>query len=330
MFKWHPQLVLRRLLLIVPLLAMCFALTATAGALPLAPPSPLPPQNVTALPLSVGEVQLAWLATRHQNVRGYAIFRNDTPLVTVNAGIQSYHDFSVIASTVYIYTIATINLEDRLSPLSSPAIVKTPALPETPDLTPPSPPQSLTATAQERVVLLDWYSANDDSDITAYQIRRDGLVLALVNSGTLSYFDRTIQAATTYTYTVEALDSVGHQSMPSNLATVTTAVFTASNLPPAAPALLNIIVDADDDDELVLAWSAVADADLSGYTIWRNGTALADVISTTLTYQDTDVVPSIFYTYTVEALDTAGNRSEPSAAASAMLPTKPPYFLPLP
>jgi parallel beta-helix repeat protein len=65
---------------------------------------------------------------------------------------------------------------------------------------------------------------------------------------------------------------------------------------------------------------------VTGYTIYRDGVLLTTVGGTTTTYQDTAVVPSTTYSYTVDAFDAAGNHSAQSTAASATTPadTTPP------
>jgi len=53
-----------------------------------------------------------------------------------------------------------------------------------------------------------------------YIVRRDGLPVALVPSGALSYTDTSVQPPATAIYTVEAIDVMGQHSAPSNAASV--------------------------------------------------------------------------------------------------------------
>jgi fibronectin type 3 domain-containing protein len=316
MLRWDFRLSPRRVALAATCVGLVIGLIAVTGMDPALAEAPRPPLRVTALVITIGEIDLRWSAVFDENVTGYAILRNGTTLATVNAAAQSYIDGDVKPSTTYTYTLATIAPGNIRSLPSAPAVVKTPAPPETTDLMPPSPPDSLTATPQDAGILLDWYDATDDTDITAYQIRRDGLVLASVNGATLSFFDFRVRPSTTYSYTVEALDVVGHHSQPSNLAVAKTASFPADD-PPNAPAMLTATPG---ESSIALSWSAViSDTDLAGYDIRRNGTPLAHVISATLSFTDTDVLAATTYTYTVEAVDIAGNRSPPSPPATATL-----------
>jgi hypothetical protein len=89
------------------------------------------------------------------------------------------------------------------------------------DVTPPSAPLALTASARPTQVDLSWIAATDNVGVTGYAIYRNGALLT--TSGVVtSYSDTTITSATTYTYTVRARDAAGNLSAPSNLATVAT------------------------------------------------------------------------------------------------------------
>ena len=72
-----------------------------------------------------------------------------------------------------------------------------------------------------------------------------------------------------------------------------------------------------------LTWDASADnTAVAGYRIYRNGTPITDVASTS--YQDTGLSPATPYAYAVAAYDGAGNVSTPSTSASAATPPWPP------
>jgi large repetitive protein len=286
------------------------------------------PAHVAALAISVDQIELSWASpTAFASVTGYAIQRNDTLLATVNSGARLYVDTSVQPSTTYTYTVAAVDALGQLAPASTPTAVTTPALPETPDLDPPTSPESLIATDGAGAILLDWYDASDNSDVTAYVVRRDGKKLATVNSGTLSYSDTAILPTTPYSYTVEAIDVLGHHSPSSNLATVLTSVFKPDS-PPDVPTGLS--ATAVGDRQVALRWNAAADAAaLAGYAISRNGTPLVTLDGGTLSYTDTVTLPAIAYAYTIEAIDTHGQHSAPSNPVVIPTPMRVFLFLPL-
>jgi fibronectin type 3 domain-containing protein len=70
---------------------------------------------------------------------------------------------------------------------------------------------------------------------------------------------------------------------------------------------------------IALQWTASTDnVGVSGYVVYRAGTRVGDVSADALSYQDTsDVRPGTAYSYTVTAVDAAGNESPASNTASA-------------
>ena len=83
---------------------------------------------------------------------------------------------------------------------------------------------------------------------------------------------------------------------------------------PDAPTNLDAI--AVSIQEAVLTWSAAsADADISRYSIHRNGAWHATVSTQTPAYVDIGVQASTTYTYTVRAI---GNNDESSRASNAV------------
>jgi chitodextrinase len=91
------------------------------------------------------------------------------------------------------------------------------------DTTPPTAPGSLTATpdATAASAVLQWGASTDDVALRGYQVRRDGDLRGEFTA--LTYTDTGLQPATTYSWTVEAVDTSGNVSPRSNTATATTA-----------------------------------------------------------------------------------------------------------
>jgi chitodextrinase len=95
--------------------------------------------------------------------------------------------------------------------------------------------------------------------------------------------------------------------------------------PPSVPA--NVQATATAPNAVQLTWSASTDnVGVLGYDIYRNGTFLGTVSSSTTSYTDAPVTPSTTYQYTVDAYDGSNNVSQQSTAASvttAAPPTTP-------
>ena len=229
-----------------------------------------------------------------------------------------------------------------------------------PDVTAPSIPANLSVTNPTRTVtnadgttsviatnnaLLQWDASTDDVAVTGYRVwRKDvsdpaspgsyvqvvqgatGVVaqMTLTTKGQVAYVDTDRTSASTYVYVVEAYDAAANTSARSDEATVKIGLDTVA---PTVPSALVAATGQHGQREVVLSWTASTDDFLvTQYAVYRNGapvSPLARVNGTTVTY--TDVVPAAqTYTYTVDAADSAGNRSARSAAVKVVVANEPP------
>ncbi len=82
----------------------------------------------------------------------------------------------------------------------------------------PSVPANLIATAVDSQINLSWASSTDSNAldshgnpivVAGYRIFRDGAFLATTTATTTTYADTGLSTATTYSYAIEAFDSIG-------------------------------------------------------------------------------------------------------------------------
>ena len=95
-------------------------------------------------------------------------------------------------------------------------------------------------------------------------------------------------------------------------------LFIADSAAPSAPPNLHTTSVAT--TRIDLAWGAASDdVGVTGYRIFRNGSAtpIASLGATARSYSNTGLAPGTTYSYTVKAVDAAGNISAASAAATA-------------
>ncbi|MBI5936211.1 MAG: hypothetical protein HY850_00005, partial [Betaproteobacteria bacterium] len=98
----------------------------------------------------------------------------------------------------------------------------------TPDITAPTTPISITATASGATsVNLTWTAATDTVGVTAYKVYRDGVLVTTLGNVT-SHSDTGLTAGTAYSYTVSACDAAGNCSAQSTSASATTTPATAT------------------------------------------------------------------------------------------------------
>jgi chitodextrinase len=181
-----------------------------------------------------------------------------------------------------------------------------------PDVTPPSQPQNLSATAvSPGQVNLTWSASTDDIGVAGYNVYRDGVKIA--TSSTTSYTDRSVVPNRAYTYTVAAYDAVGHVSTQSSPAAVTTP---PDVNPPTAPSSL---LASPSQGRVALTWTgSTDDVGVTSYSVLRDGAQVGSSPSTS--YTDETTAPNTSYTYAVVAVDAAGNASAPSNSVTVTTP----------
>ncbi|NJM40754.1 MAG: metallophosphoesterase family protein, partial [Anaerolineae bacterium] len=171
--------------------------------------------ELKAIAITIGQVELLWKTPQSAGaVARYDIYRNATLLVTLatsDGAAETYTDATVAQGRIYLYTVIAFNSAGSAVAASLPTKVITPDL-AMQDIWPPAPPEGLTATAFPGYILLDWYGGNDDTDITSYLIRRNGLRLVRVDGGTLEFRDTTVRPLRTYIYSIQAIDTMGNRS----------------------------------------------------------------------------------------------------------------------
>jgi hypothetical protein len=90
------------------------------------------------------------------------------------------------------------------------------------DTTAPSTPTGVTAgSPTASTIALSWTASTDAVGVTGYRVRRNGVVVGTPTGTTFT--DTGLAAATSYPYTVTALDAAGNESAPSPQVTATTA-----------------------------------------------------------------------------------------------------------
>src|SRR6266480_2241121 len=136
------------------------------------------------------------------------------------------------------------------------------------DITPPTTPVGLVATAAGgAVVNLTWSASTDNVAVTAYVVKRNGVQIGTPT--TPGYSDTGLAPATTYSYTVAAQDAAGNISPDPASVSATT----DDTIAPTAPT--GLVATAAGGSVVNLAWSASTDnVAVTGYIVRRNGVQL--------------------------------------------------------
>jgi uncharacterized delta-60 repeat protein len=234
---------------------------------------PTAPAGLTAtFNPTTNAIELSWTAaTDDVAVTGYRIFRDGGLINTVNvttfsdAGVSGTHSYQVTA-------IDAAGNESALSNVASATVVGG-------DITPPTAPTALTATANlaTSTIELSWTASTDDVGVTGYRVFRDNGTTP-ISTVTGTTFNDSNQLGT-HVYTVAAVDAAGNQSPLSNSATATITI-------PEGSTLANLTVNPT---------TVTAPATSTG-TVTLNGAAPAGGVVVTLRSSDTKkatVPPSV-------------------------------------
>jgi chitodextrinase len=170
--------------------------------------------------------------------------------------------------------------------------------PQTGDVTAPSIPQNVVATAVNAGrVDLSWTASTDDFGVAGYQIFRNGSPLNTTTA--TSYTDSTCQPSTLYSYVIVAFDSAGNSSASSNAAVATTPA-NAAPVWQSVPAQTLIV----GNSYLLTLTSFCSDADLDTLTFTVTaGTLPTGVTLSGTRLQGTPTTAGETPTVTVQAAD---------------------------
>lgn len=172
---------------------------------------PTEPTSVAADAISPVAIDVSWVASFDESgIDSYRIFR-DGSLIATQSGVR-YSDAALAPSANYCYRISAVDGAGNESIQSAEACATTLA-----DTANPSIPQQVSAAYSTEngvpVVSVTWSPSVDDGAVAGYTVLRDGTDVG--GTSTPGYADSSVQADTTYCYTIVATDTAGKDSGPS-------------------------------------------------------------------------------------------------------------------
>jgi len=196
------------------------------------------------------------------------------------------------------------------------------------DTAAPSTPMSVRPLlAGDGDIVVVWEPSIDNIGVNAYQVFRDGTLIATTPFPV--YTDSGLTAGTAYSYAIVALDAAGNESSASTLET-SEPLGTVDSVAPPAPDAVTLIPT---NNSIDVSWQHSDISDVSSFNVLRGaaGATTSLLRSVTSTFLlDADVLAGTEYCYQVQAVDGAGNESTPSAimctatTGSVVVPTTPP------
>ena len=264
--------------------------------------------------LSVSEVSEAgatlwWVPSHPGSARiiGYRVYR-DGALLGQSTG-DSMRLTHLSALRTYQIVVGAVDAKHREGP-------RTPAFALTTSHTPPEGPALISALrVTDTSATLAWQAGVASSGrLVGYLLFQDGVPERVVNGQTATV---TLASDRHYSFTVRALDSYGYLSDPAP----EVAVFT-THTPPSTPADLHATEVTS--QSVTLAWSpsTPVSGEIVGYRLFRDEVPIGQTSTTGMTLAD--LAPSTSYRITVEAVDSLGAISAPTAPLTVETSDPPP------
>ncbi len=268
--------------------------------------APTVPAGLAASAVTSAGFTLSWTASS-DNVAAtaYEVFRGSTSLGTTAATTM---DIAAVApGATHSMKVRARDAAGNWSALSAAFAVIA-----FDDLTPPSVPGGLAATAVAyHGFTLTWNASVDDVAVTAYEVLQNGVSRGLSAIPTFQVSGLAIHTA--YAMTVRARDATGNWSALSPTLTVITAADTIAPSAPTALASRNL-----KPGGFTVEWTAAADdVAVTGYEVFLNGVSRG--ITTSTTFELTGLAPGPAHVVTVRARDAAGNWSVAGPALTVAL-----------
>ncbi|OXM87400.1 fibronectin type III domain-containing protein [Paenibacillus rigui] len=177
------------------------------------------------------------------------------------------------------------------------------------DIVPPTAPLNLVAVIKPTSKSLNWKASVDNVGVSEYVIYNGSTLVATNTNGETTYILGDLPEGTSYSFHVVAKDATGNISLSSNI--VTGVVDFQVPTPPR-----NLKVTEQVGDALTLSWSGSTDnREVAGYYVYNGSEVIGEASASTTTYTIKDYIKgdiNYTYTFTVKAIDTAGNLSDAS------------------
>ena len=208
-----------------------------------------------------------------------------------------------------------------------------------PDDEPPSTPTNLVATdATTSAISISWSPSSDNLAVSAYGIYVGGTRVRDVSTTAADVPG--LECGTAYVLGIDAADSAGNRSNVSSVVVSTAACDqppapSSDTLRPSAPQ--NLSAPSTTQTRVLVAWDSATDnVGVALYRVYRNGTEIGEGPGVhggfSNEWADSGLSCGTSYTYSVEALDAAGNvgpraaldaSTSPCSAADTSSPTTP-------
>ena len=294
------------------------------------PPQSNAPTNLMGTPISSSRIDLTW-QDNSDDETGFKIERKTgagsySQIATAGAGVTSYSNTGLAASTIYYYRVRVYNAggdSDYSNEASAATLPPPPPPPPAPTLTSPASGSTVSSLAPR----LEWNASSGavsygvqistSSSFTNLMINETGIATLYcdIAPGILKW-------NTTYYWRVNAANSYGSTSSWSSYRYFKTAV----GPPPNAPG--NLIVTPVSSSRIDLTWQDNSNDETGSKIERKTGSGsysqIATVGANVRSYSSSGLSANSTYYYRVRAHNAAGNSQYSNEASATTLPPPPP------
>lgn len=258
---------------------------------------PAAPSLLSATSIAADQVTLSW-QDNSTNEQGWYLLRRTgttgsfTTIAAIPAGTTTYANTGLSAGTIYQYAVVAYN------------VAGTSSAAQTQVLTTPAAPASLTATAGNGQVALNWAASASATSYTIYRgLTAGGEGTTPYATGIVgtSFVDSNVASGASYFYQVAAVNGSGAGPRSAEASATT---------PPFLPAPTNFAPTSVGTNQVLLGWTDNA-PDEVGYYIYRaigmgNFTLVATLSPNSTIFFDTGLSRGTLYRYAAIAYNASG------------------------
>lgn len=239
---------------------------------------------------------------------GYA--GNDYRLTAGSAAVAAAADISTLLNHDYFGTPRAVPFDIGAHQYSTGAVADTQA---------PSVPSGLrAASSAENTIALAWTASSDNVGVAGYTVIRNGVAVANVSA--VNWTDLSVSPDVLYSYQLVAYDAAGNRSGASATLSVAFTAIAAGTDTEAPTAVTNFRVRDKTGYSVTLAWTISTDnVGVKEYRMYQDDVHIGN--SGTNAFSATSLTPGATYSFSVEAVDAAGNVS-PRTTLSVTTPKK--------
>lgn len=192
------------------------------------------------------------------------------------------------------------------------------------DTSPPTQPGAITVSSVTSTgASLKWAASRDNIGIEGYRVYRgpstaaaSALALIATTDAVTKFAPVHLRSNHGYKFGVVAIDAANKKSP---MTTVTFKTSASGDSPaPAAPSSSSVAATAFSSTRIDVVWAASTSTDVALYRVYRDGVLVRTVERpNSQRFSDNGLAPSSSHSYSIRAVDSAGNRSAPTTARAA-------------